>query len=108
MEATCYPSHAYALVTNTARCLHEQVVIRVRPPLPRELQALHPYENTVAVDAAQRVVTLSENLASLQGGSGPAGTASVDNGMVIGCHRRPWLIALCLTCQPRLLLEPQA
>ena len=47
-----------------------------------ELQALHRYENTVAVDAGERVVTLSENLASLQGASNPAGTASVDNGVV--------------------------
>ena len=54
----------------------------MRPPLPRELQALHRYENTVAVDAGERVVTLSENLASLQGASNPAGTASVDNGVV--------------------------
>jgi len=59
----------------------KQVVIRVRPPLPRELQAVHRYENTVAVDAGERVVTLSENLASLQGASNPAGTASVDNGV---------------------------
>ena len=73
-----------------------QVVIRVRPPLHRELQALHPYENTVAVDAAQRVITLSENLASLQGASSAAGTASVDNGMV-----RP---ALPLTNRPSAML----
>ena len=59
----------------------------MRPPLPRELQALHPYENTVAVDGAQRVITLSENLASLQGASSVAGTASVDNGMVCACCR---------------------
>ena len=57
------------------------MVIRVRPPLPRELQGLRPYEHTVVVDPGQRVITLSENLASLQGGKG-SGTASFDNGMV--------------------------
>ena len=56
------------------------MVIRVRPPLPRELQGLRPYEHTVAVDPGQRVITLSENLASLQGAKG-TGTATFDNGM---------------------------
>ena len=58
-----------------------QVVIRVRPPLPQELQAIRPYEHTVAVDPGQRVITLSENLASLQGAKSSS-TATFDNGMV--------------------------
>ena len=74
-------SHRHRLKGSRGRHPSEQVVIRVRPPLPRELQAVHRYENTVAVDAGERVVTLSENLASLQGASNPAGTASVDNGV---------------------------
>ena len=74
------------------------MVIRVRPPLPRELQALHRYENTVAVDAGERVVTLSENLASLQGASNPAGTASVDNGVVRDSLPSPAISRPCRRC----------
>ena len=64
----------------------------MRPPLPRELQALHPYEDTVAVDAGERVITLSENLASLHGNASAAGTASIDNGVV-----RTFVLALKAT-----------
>ena len=53
----------------------------MRPPLPRELQGLRPYQHTVAVDPGQRSITLSENLASAAGAQG-TGTATFDNGMV--------------------------
>lgn len=55
-----------------------QVVVRVRPPLPRELNGFRPFENAVLVDPSQRLVTLSENLAALQNGNG------VENGIVRG------------------------
>ncbi len=44
-----------------------QVVVRVRPPLPRELRVtgLRPYQCTTHVDSA-RILTLSENLSALQ------------------------------------------
>lgn len=64
------------------RCTHEslQVVIRVRPPLARELQGYRPFENAAMVDPNQRVITLSENLQSLTANGGAA--VSPDNGMV--------------------------
>jgi len=42
-----------------------QVVIRVRPPLPRELYGEKQFQNMVAMDSAQQL-TVSENLAALQ------------------------------------------
>ena len=43
-----------------------QVVVRVRPPLQREVNS--GFQNTVAVDSAKRVITLSEDLKSLARG----------------------------------------
>lgn len=57
-----------------------QVVIRVRPPLARELQGYRPFENAAIVDPSQRVITLSENLQSLTANGGQI--QSPDNGMV--------------------------
>ena len=54
-----------------------QVVIRVRPPLPRELQGLRPFANTAMIDRSQKVITLSENLPSLTSNG-----MSMDNGLV--------------------------
>lgn len=43
------------------------VVIRVRPPLPREMNGERPFQNVVRVDQSERVITISENLnASLE------------------------------------------
>ncbi|KAK9829931.1 hypothetical protein WJX72_008705 [[Myrmecia] bisecta] len=60
-----------------------KVVIRVRPPLARELQGLRPFENTVLVDPSQRVITLSENLQSLTA----TGNGALDNGLVFATYR---------------------
>ena len=46
--------------------LYAQVVVRVRPPLQREVNS--GFHNTVAVDSANRVITLSEDLKSLARG----------------------------------------
>lgn len=54
-----------------------QVVIRVRPPLPRELQGMRPFENTVMADPSHRTIILSENLQSLQSGGG----TNTENGL---------------------------
>lgn len=54
-----------------------QVVVRVRPPLPRELHGFRPFENAVLVDPAHQLITLSENLAALSNGG-------VENGIVSG------------------------
>ncbi len=54
-----------------------QVVVRIRPPLPRELHGFRPFENAVLVDPAHQLITLSENLAALSNGG-------VENGIVSG------------------------
>ena len=46
-------------------------MVRVRPPLQREVNS--GFHNTVAVDSAQRVITLSEDLKSLARGAGQEG-----------------------------------
>ena len=45
-----------------------KVVIRVRPPLEREVGGKH-YRHSVAVDAANATCTLSENLEAWRGGA---------------------------------------
>ena len=42
-----------------------KVVIRVRPPLPREMNGDRPFQNTVRVDTTETSITVSENLAAL-------------------------------------------
>ena len=42
-----------------------KVVVRVRPPLPRELGGFRPYQCTTLVDDSARLVTVSENLAAM-------------------------------------------
>jgi chromosomal replication initiation ATPase DnaA len=44
------------------RALPLQVVIRVRPPLHRELNDWRPFQNTVHIDPTQTALTVSENL----------------------------------------------
>lgn len=39
-----------------------QVVIRVRPPLPREVDGERMFQNIVSVDKDEHVITISENL----------------------------------------------
>ena len=51
------------------------VVIRVRPPLERELHGDRPFENVVRVDAEARSIVLSENLAALESPDGGDGLA---------------------------------
>jgi Kinesin motor domain len=43
-----------------------KVVIRVRPPLPRELHGDRPFQNVVRVDSSERALILSENLSALE------------------------------------------
>ena len=54
-----------------------QVVIRVRPPLQRELEGYQPFQNTALVDAGQRKLTVSENAQSIQSGANAADIALV-------------------------------
>lgn len=57
-----------------------QVVVRVRPPLPRELQGFRPYEPATLADPSRRAITLSENLRA-------AANANVENGVVYNTYR---------------------
>lgn len=59
-----------------------KVVVRVRPPLPRELQGYRPFENAVLIGPGQpsQVLTLSENLSALSNNG-------VENGIVYNSYR---------------------
>ena len=48
-----------------------KVVIRVRPPLPRELEADKPFQNVVAVTKDERQIAISENLSATEDGADP-------------------------------------
>jgi hypothetical protein len=57
-----------------------QVIIRVRPPLERELSGFRPYAPATAIDPTGRGITLSENLRA-------AANNGVENGMVYNTYR---------------------
>lgn len=48
-----------------------QVVIRVRPPVERELNDYEPYQNTIQVGSAQKEITISETLNTHGASRGP-------------------------------------
>jgi hypothetical protein len=59
-----------------------QVVIRVRPPLPRELQGFAEYQCTSLVDARSgQLITISENLPAVLSGQGAS------DGMLYATYR---------------------
>jgi hypothetical protein len=59
-----------------------QVVIRVRPPLPRELQGYTSYQCTSLVDARSgQLITVSENLPAVLSGQG------ANDGMLYATYR---------------------
>lgn len=59
-----------------------QVVIRVRPPLPRELQGFTEYQCTSMVDARSgQLITISENLPAVLSGQGAS------DGMLYATYR---------------------
>jgi hypothetical protein len=55
-----------------------KVVIRVRPPVERELEGGKQFQNIVTVDAEAKVLTLSENIAAMSAAerAGNAGEVS--------------------------------
>lgn len=71
-SASSSPSHAHS---HSQRGSNFKVVIRVRPPLPRELHGDHPFQNVIGVDPSGHVLTVSENLSALAstGGNGSSG-----------------------------------
>ena len=46
----------------TLEALISQVVVRVRPPLPRELTGDVPFQNIIAIDEREQEITISENI----------------------------------------------
>lgn len=42
-------------------------MVRVRPPLPRELSGDVPFQNIIAIDEREQEITVSENLDSVIG-----------------------------------------
>lgn len=56
-----------------------QVVIRVRPPIPREYS--YHFRNTVAIDSRQRHITISDNIAAFL-----AGSSGTSNSLAFGFH----------------------
>ena len=42
-----------------------KVVVRVRPPLPRELNGDVPFQNIIAIDEREQEITVSENLSAV-------------------------------------------
>ncbi|KAJ0401650.1 hypothetical protein P43SY_001282 [Pythium insidiosum] len=63
-----------------------KVVIRVRPPLPRELHGDRPFQNVIHVDADGHVLTVSENLSAVSsaGGGGAGGSSGAAAGAAAG------------------------
>ena len=60
-----------------------KVVIRVRPPLEREVGGGKQYQHSVSVDRDAQLCTISENLAAWKGGNGPVGS----DGVVYNTHQ---------------------
>eukprot|EP00803_Ostreobium_quekettii_P003237 evm.model.scf_359.6 EVM.evm.TU.scf_359.6 scf_359:28323-37645(+) len=48
-----------------------KVIVRVRPPLLRELNGVRPYQHTVCVDPSARKIILSENVDAITQAGGP-------------------------------------
>ena len=59
-----------------------QVVVRVRPPLHRELNDWRPFQNTVHIDQSQTALTISENLEAFHQNHG-----GVSDGMLYATQR---------------------
>lgn len=60
-----------------------KVVIRVRPPLERELAGGKQYQHSVSVGEDKQLCTISENLSAWKGGNGPVGS----DGVVYNTHQ---------------------
>lgn len=60
--------------------MYSQVVVRIRPPLDRELNGYHTYAPATALDETGKLVTLSENLHA-------AANGGVENGIVYNTYR---------------------
>lgn len=60
--SSSYKSNSPVKRERVERQTNFKVVIRVRPPLPREMSGDVPFQNIVAVDEREQVITVSENL----------------------------------------------
>ncbi|KAG3020763.1 hypothetical protein PC119_g9852 [Phytophthora cactorum] len=76
-ERPSSPAHSTHSISSSSSSRYAErgsnfkVVIRVRPPLPRELHGDRPFQNVINVDQHGHVLTVSENLSAL-GNSGNA------------------------------------
>lgn len=68
-----------------------KVVIRVRPPLPRELNGIKPFQNVTGVDERAKTITISENLAAhSQHGAGMIESLTLDTGNSYQTYTGPY------------------
>ncbi|DBA03560.1 TPA: hypothetical protein N0F65_011461 [Lagenidium giganteum] len=82
---TASPSPSSAAGLGEGRGSNFKVVIRVRPPLPRELHGDRPFQNVINVDASGHVLTVSENLTAMANdGSDGSGNAGGGGGAAAG------------------------
>ncbi|KAF4036899.1 Kinesin motor domain [Phytophthora infestans] len=70
VERPSSPAHSTHSISSSPSRYSERgsnfkVVIRVRPPLPRELHGDRPFQNVINVDQHGHVLTVSENLSAL-------------------------------------------
>ncbi|ETK74825.1 hypothetical protein L917_18175 [Phytophthora nicotianae] len=70
LERPSSPAHSTHSISSSSSRFGERgsnfkVVIRVRPPLPRELHGDRPFQNVINVDQHGHVLTVSENLSAL-------------------------------------------
>ncbi|EGZ30468.1 hypothetical protein PHYSODRAFT_472620 [Phytophthora sojae] len=77
-------SPAHSISSSSSRYSAERgsnfkVVIRVRPPLPRELHGDRPFQNVINVDQQGHVLTVSENLGALAFGGGSSGNGDSES-----------------------------
>ncbi|GMF13690.1 unnamed protein product [Phytophthora lilii] len=77
-------SPAHSISSSSSRYAGERgsnfkVVIRVRPPLPRELHGDRPFQNVINVDQHGHVLTVSENLSALTFGGGNGGNGDSES-----------------------------
>eukprot|EP00242_Pyramimonas_sp_CCMP2087_P003982 CAMPEP_0198214834 /NCGR_PEP_ID=MMETSP1445-20131203/44469_1 /TAXON_ID=36898 /ORGANISM="Pyramimonas sp., Strain CCMP2087" /LENGTH=657 /DNA_ID=CAMNT_0043890189 /DNA_START=574 /DNA_END=2543 /DNA_ORIENTATION=- len=75
LEAAYQATQGRIGISSPGRNNNFKVVVRVRPPLPRELHGEKQFQNAVYLDTSQRLL-ISENLSAITGG-GVAGVESV-------------------------------
>ncbi len=73
--------------TSSRMCVFPKVIIRVRPPLERELEGQRPYEHTVFVDPSNKNIIISENLEAIAQSADNTSSPSSIGGGLFTTHR---------------------